>query len=273
MLNQFGFSLYGMINYFELKEEPLFEDIELFEGATVYEQEVPAIDKDELSFLIEEQCGDLLCYRQIPDRFKRAVENFFKINYENFSKLWIALMLQYNPLENYDRIENWREAYNSYTQRTDTTHYKNTDDLNYLGSETNTEKPTGSEKNTKVQTGDDITTNYVSADSSTDWEKDTKQEHEPPTKIEDTLSFTNRETENKLEFTNRFDKRTFEHTYLDGNDKNDHKGYDDHAGRIHGNIGVMSSQKLVNESIELGKTNFYQYVTDLFEKQLMLQNY
>lgn len=273
MINQMGFSLYGVINYFELKEEPLFENIELFNGGIIYEQTIPAVNKDELIFLIEEQCGDLLCYRQIPDRFKQGVENFFKINYENFKKLWIALMLQYNPIENYDRTEHWKDTFNSDNTRTDTTMYHDTTSKDYTGLERVTEVPSGTEKHTNVQTGSTITINQLSADDSETWRNDTRSEVEPPTKTEDSLTFTNRETRTDKDFIDRNDLETFTHYYDEGNDKNEHRGYDEKDGYIHGNIGVLSSQELVEKSINLAKTNFYQYVTDLFEKNLMLQNY
>lgn len=273
MINQMGFSLYGVINYFNLKEEPLFENITLYTGGVEYDQTIPPIDKDELVFLIEEQCGDLLCYRQIPDRFKKCVENFFKINYENFTKLWIALMMDYNPIENYDRTEDWKDSYNSFHDRTDTTEYHDTNSKDYSGKERETVTPSGTEKHTEAQTGNTITTNQLSADDSETWRNDTKSEVTPPTKTEDTLSFTDRQTQTDKEFFERNDLETFTHYYDQGSDKNEHRGHDDRHGHIHGNIGVLSSQEMIEKSINIAKTNFYQFVTDLFEKQLMLQNY
>lgn len=273
MYNVAGFTLNGMYHYFnDLKEEPLFVNIKLYNGGTEYEQTIPAIDYGCVVFTIMEQSGELLPYRQIPDRFKAAVENFFESYYESFKKLWIALNMQYNPIENYDRMESWKDTYNSDQTRIDSTNYKETDDVDYVGSETDTLSKTGSEKNTNQQTGTTITTNELSADNG-GWQNDTRSTVDPPTKIDDTLSFTDRQDTNVHNFTGRADNRTFEHTYLNGNDKNEHRGYDERSGRAHGNIGVLTSQQMVLSSLEIGKINFYTYIADLFERELLMQLY
>lgn len=268
-----GFTLGGMYNYFEIKEAPLFSGITLYNGGTEYEQTIPPINKNQLVFTIMEQCGELTTYRQIPDRFKQAVNNFFLCYYESFRKLWIALMMDYNPIENYDRNEKFKDTYNSDMTRTDSTHYQETDNLDYLGQETDELNKSGSEKNENKQTGNSVTTNELYADNGSSWKNDTRSTVEPPTKTEDTLSFTNRTDTNTKSFSNRSDERTFEHTYLDGDDKNEHRGYDEREGRVHGNIGVTTSQQMVLSSLEIGKINFYTYVADLFEKDLLLQIY
>lgn len=273
MYNIAGMTLNGMYHYFnDLKEEPLFENIVLYSGGIEFEQEIPAIDSGALIFTIMEQSGELLPYRQIPDRFKQAVEIFFKSYYESFRKLWIALMMDYNPIENYDRKEKWKDTYNSDQKRTDSTNYRDTDDIEYTGTETDTLVKTGSETNSNVQTGNTVTTNELSADNG-GWQNDTKSTVEPPTKTDDTLTFTDRQDTNTKGFNSRKDNRTMEHTYLNGNDLNEHRGYDEREGRAHGNIGVTTSQQMALSSLEIGNINFYTYVADLFEKELLMQLY
>lgn len=279
MYKQYGFTLFGVNNYFNLTEEPLFENIVLFEGGTVYNNEweegqiIPPINKETLINQIMEDNGDLLCYRQIPVQFKINVNQFFNSYYQNFKMIWIALNMNYNPIDNYDRHEYILDEYNSSNKRTDSTHYKNTDDINYLGSETNTNKPTGSETHELKQTGNTITTNRISADNSNDWSKDTQAEVEPPTKTEDKLSFTQRQTEDKKEFTNRWNKEAFEHIYLDGNDLMEHLGDDTKKIWAHGNIGVEKTSSIIKAEIEMRQFNFYEMVSKLFSKKLLLEIY
>lgn len=268
-----GITLNGMYNYFEITEAPLFNDITLYSGGEEFEQVIPPINKDAIVFTIMEQCGELACYRQIPNRFKQAVNNFFVSYYESFRKLWIALMMDYNPIENYDRKEKWKDTYNSDEKRTDSTNYRDTDDIEYVGTETDTLVKTGSEKNTNQQTGNTVTTNELDADNSSGWKNDTRSTIAPPTKTDDTLTFTDRQDTNTKGFNSRADNRTMEHTYLNGNDLNEHRGYDEREGRAHGNIGVTTSQQMALSSLEIGKVNFYTYVADLFEKELLLQIY
>ncbi len=268
-----GFSLNGMYHYFELKEAPLFANISLYQGGTEYEQTIPAISANQLIFTIMEQSGELLCYRQIPDRFKLAVNNFFLNYYESFKKLWIALNMQYNPIENYDRMENWKDTYNSDNTRTDSTHYKETDDVEYKGTETDELTKAGKESNKETISGTTITENELCADNVSGYHDDTKTTVTHPDYTNNELSFTGRTDTNEHSFTNREDNRTFEHTYLNGNDKNEHRGYDQREGRAHGNIGVTTSQQMVLSSLDIGRINFYTYVADLFEKELLLQLY
>ena len=101
-----GFTLYGVYDYFEEKEEPLFENIRLYNGGTYapgteYEQIIPAIDKNVLTDEIIERWGDFLCWRQIPDMFKSNVIRFFSKNYDKIVKndekvLEIVAYLLYN---------------------------------------------------------------------------------------------------------------------------------------------------------------------------------
>ena len=119
-----GFSLAGVDHYFKLAKEngdvskELFEDIELFEGGEFYDQEIDPIDNEILIDEIIEKFGELVTYRQIPERFKKMSDNFFKKNYKNFAKMQIALQMDFNPIYNYDRFEKGEDT------RTDTTSYK-----------------------------------------------------------------------------------------------------------------------------------------------------
>lgn len=280
MYNIQGFTLEGVYNYFEKKEQPLFANINLFQGGTVFSNEwedgevIPPINKNLVIDYIMENNNGLLCYRQNPDRFKKMVENFFESNYQAFKVIWLAINLSYNPIDNYDRKEYHLNEYNSSNTRTDTTRYKNTDDINYLGSETNTNKPTGSEKHEVKQTGNEVTTNYLSADNNQDWKKDTKSEVEPPTKTENTLSFTQRQTEDKKEFTNRWDKSTFEHIYISGNDLTEHGGDDTLKVWAHGNVGVAETSKIWSDEVKARLSfNFYEMVAKKFAQALLLEIY
>lgn len=280
MYNIQGFTLEGVYNYFEKKEQPLFANISLFQGGTVFNNEwedgevIPPINKNLVIDYIMENNNGLLCYRQNPDRFKQMVNNFFESNYQAFKVIWLAINLSYNPIDNYDRKEYHLNEYNSSNTRTDSTRYKNTDDINYLGSETNTNKPSGSETHEVKQTGNEITTNYLSADNNSTWKNDTKSEVQPPTKTEDKLSFTQRETEDKKEFTNRWDKSTFEHIYISGNDLTEHGGDDTLKVWAHGNVGVAETSKIWSDEVKARLSfNFYEMVAKKFAQALLLEIY
>lgn len=279
MYNLQGFTLEGMYNYFDKMEKPLFEHIHLFEGGIVLNNEweqgeyIPPIDKNLVIDYIMEYNNGLLTYRQIPDRFKLMVENFFESNYQAFKVIWLAINLSYNPIDNYDRKEYQLQEYDSSHKRTDSTHYKNTDDLDYKGNETTTVTPSGSESVATSYSGNEITTNTLSADNNDNWKNDTKSEVNRPTETS-TTTFSSRETETEKGFTNRSDNRTFEHIYLDGNDLNEHLGEDTLKIWAHGNIGTKETSEIwSNEVKQRMAFNFYEMVAKKFAKALLLEIY
>ena len=278
-----GFTLTGMYNYFNIVEHPLFENIRLFEGGTVYNnewedgQEIPAIDKAVLVDCILEEGCDLFTYRNIPDRFKIMVNRFFDANYNNFRMMWIALNMNYNPIDNYDRHEYILDEYNSSTKRTDSTHYKDTNDTTYKGKEKTTVTPTGKEKVSQKYESNQITTNMVSAENQSDFINADKSTVALPDNYTETEFTNSRKTETETEYgssnSNRKDESEFEHIYLDGNDLNEHLGDDTKKIWAHGNIGVEKTSSIIKAELELRQFNFYTYVARLFAKDLLMEVY
>lgn len=279
MYNLQGFTLEGVYNYFELKEQPLFENISLFQGGTVFNNEwetgevIPPINKNLVIDYIMESNNGLLCYRQNPDRFKVMVNNFFESNYQAFKVIWLAINLSYNPIDNYDRKEYQLNEYNSSNKRTDSTHYKDTDTLDYLGKEKTENTPSGTESNSHTYSGNEITTNTLSADNNGGWTDDTKSEVTHPTET-DTKSFTNRKDTIEKSFTNRTDDRTLEHIYLDGNDLTQHLGDDTLKIWAHGNVGVAKTSEIWLDEVKARLSfNFYEMVAKKFAQALLLEIY
>ena len=104
-------TLWGFYNY---TDKELFKDIRLPEG----------IDKEELVNLIMIECGDLFPYYQQPTYLKMQIDNFFNRKYDGFSKMVEALNMEYNPIENYDRMEEWNDGFEEHVEGTasDETH-------------------------------------------------------------------------------------------------------------------------------------------------------
>ena len=46
-----------------------------------------------------------------------------------------------------------------------------------------------------------------------------------------------------------------------------------HAGRIHGNIGVTTSQQMLEAELDLGYWNIYSRITDMFLKEFCIMIY
>lgn len=47
------------------------------------------------------------------------------------------------------------------------------------------------------------------------------------------------------------------------------RGLDDHRGRVHGNIGVTTTQQMINQSLELANYDIYLWVVMVFQKNII----
>lgn len=85
-------TLYGIYQY----DPTLFDDVSLPEG----------LEKDFLIDEIMRRSGDLFTYYQVPPMLKKNITNWFLRNYNQFYRMITAITAEYNPIENYDRMEN-----------------------------------------------------------------------------------------------------------------------------------------------------------------------
>lgn len=90
-------TLYGFYQY----DNTLFDDVVLPDG----------MDKDILISDIIRTSGDLYPYHQIPQRLKRNITVWFSRRLFDFECMYKAMRTEYDPFENYDRIENTRRVY------------------------------------------------------------------------------------------------------------------------------------------------------------------
>ena len=89
------FSLYGFYEW----DKSIFDGVVLPTG----------MDKDILINVIMDFSGELKPYHQVPSRLKYSITNFFKRRYPQYKRMYDALMIEYEALENYDRIETTRD--------------------------------------------------------------------------------------------------------------------------------------------------------------------
>lgn len=150
-------------------------------------------------------------------------------------KRWVdALAIEYAPLENYDRIEAW------------------TDTLDSDG----TSRTTGT-SDTTTTTNEDIVGQStvqtdVSAYDSSGYQPKEKVTTNSRTDDDTTQTIDNDTTENNTS--------TLDNTA-------------EHRGRVHGNIGTMTSQKMLADELDLGYWNIYSRITDMFLKEFCIMIY
>ena len=218
-------TLFGMYEYGkESGEYDIFDSITLPDG----------MDKDLLINNILIRGGEFEVLYAQPLFFKFCVDVWIAKWTPTIERWWRALNLEYDPLENYDRKEDWRDDTSTNkditTKRNDMT--------------------TASDKSTQTTTGN--VENTVSAFDQTTYQ--------PAENAATSGSASN-------------DSQTVSATGSLSSDKESGMQLSGHTGRIHGNIGVTTSQQMLQSELDIARFNIYEEITDLFLKELTIYTY
>ena len=192
------------------------------------------INKDTLCSNILLQGGEFEVQHGNPQFIHNAIGIWSKAWKESFQRWVDALAIEYAPLENYDRMEHW----------TDEKDLTNALDSTGVSSSVGTADTTDTINSTVENTKSAYDSNAYQPN-----EKDTTAS----TEVIDT------------DTTDRTTTTIDSDTVI--NDDNEHNG------RIHGNIGVTSSQELLNQELDLGYWNLYQRITQLFLQEFVIPVY
>ena len=176
-------TLIGFYNAYE-DYDPIFQDLTLPDG----------INKDLFINSLLLDAGEFEVLYADPDFFRNAISIWGQKWYRTFDKWFSALNISYDPLNNYDRTEEW-------------------------------------------------TTNTSSNSNST--------------------SQSNRSS---------FDTQTLQ-PYSSVNDSGTYGGNEIRSGRAYGNIGVTTSQQMLEAELSLQEWNLYQHMIDLFKTELLIPIY
>lgn len=194
-----------------------------FRNDTLFGFDVPeGINIDILKNNIILKSAEFECLYPDAEFFKLAVDLWSKKHYRTFSKWMTALNLEYSPIENYDRMEEWTD------QRADTGKILSSDTAN--------------------------TTNHNTNLASTDKSAYNSDSYSPVDKVSseanDTVNSSGSSTSETEQST---DVRR--------------------VGRAHGNIGVTTSQQMLQAELDIASWNIYEHITDLFLQEFCLMVY
>ena len=246
----------GLETALNYRNESIFDLMDLPEG----------IDKETVTDNIIVEGGEFEVLYADPDFFKNAVGVWSKKHYRTFEKWINALNIDYAPLENYDRFEDWSDTgnENSNTKRTGTTSDASNGSVNSSRSEHDNEHISG---DNKVVT-EGKTENEVSAFDSNSYQPENQSINEGQEKT--TSSNDRTASRNASDDTST-------HTTSNGS-STDNEDYTKgttgkHIGRIHGNIGVTTSQQMLQSELDIARFNIVQQITDLFLSEFVLMIY
>ena len=220
-------TLIGIENYLN-PDHSVFEKMQLPDG----------IDKETLIGSIILRCQEFELLYSDPDFLIDAVNIWSRKNYWTFDKWVKAINIQYDPLYNYDRTEEWTDTHEGdYSKAGSGNSSGNTSTTNNLHS-TNDVTVTHSEKafndSSYVGTTQDVTDQDTS-DTGT---------------VSGSYSNTNSDNES-------------------GDDSFENK----HNGRMYGNIGVTTSQQMLQSELDIARWNMYEHIADLFASEFCIMVY
>lgn len=217
-------TLRGFMDYCEADGVDLFGGLVLPEG----------IEKDLVCNNILMRGGEFEVLYSSPDTMISLIAYWARRHYRTFDKWVKALNIEYEPLFNYDRTEEW------------------TDTRESRGSSTRTDNLKDESKLHNEQTVDSEIENTRSAFDTSDY-----QPHDKSTTTSESSSD---------------DTGTVTHTGTQGNvDSRDDSGV--HKGHMFGNIGVTTSQRMLESELEIAKWNIYDHIADLFLQEFTIPVY
>lgn len=170
---------------------------------------------------------------------KLAIRSWSTKEVHNWIKLNDALTIDYEPLENYNRLEDWTD-YGTNSQKFNNAE---TGSSSQSGNSTTTNNSEGSNKD--FSTGyNDLTLNATGSSSTSGSGK------------AELVHSTNDKTQNESTGTNTGSQNNI------------------HSGRVHGNIGVTTSQQMLQSEVDLRtNTNIYDIITEEFKNRFCIMVY
>lgn len=246
-------TLYGMLQY----DPSMMDGVILPDG----------LDRDDLVSEIVQRMGDCYPYYQVPPMLKDLIARWFKRRFYDFSMMYQAMRAEYNPIENYDRHEEINHEMDQHGQ--DTTR-------NTLGTSYTDKAESGSENLlthglvTRSEGKEDSTNvKEVSAFDSNNFQ------NSEMTIVDASNGVTTTNSGNDVTKTKDNSSITHTNSGSDTNITEYGQGYKaKDYGRTHGNIGVTTSQQMIESELNLRQCNdLYAIIASLFEDAFMVRVY
>lgn len=238
-MSQAKITLIGVENYLN-PERSVFDQMVLPDG----------IDKDVLIGSIVLRCQEFELLYSDPDFLIQAVNIWSRKNYRTFDKWVKALDIEYDPLFNYDRTEEYEDVHdgnfgrtgsgNSYGTNTRTDNLTQTNNLTNTPGTTVTHSEKAYNDTTFVETSKDATTGTIT----------------------DTGTVTNTGTVGNA----------YADTTANSGSGTDHYK-NTHKARLFGNIGVTTSQQMLQSELDIAIWNLYEHIADLFCNEFCIMVY
>lgn len=246
-MSQAKITLIGLERYLN-PEQSLFDKMTLPED----------IDKDTLIGSILMRCQEFELLYSDPYFMQDAISIWSRKNYRTFDKWVKALDIEYDPLYNYDRTEEYTDTHSGQFGKSNSgtssgsSDYTRTDNLSQADDHTRTDNLSTTNTHSEKAYND---SNFV--DSQKDVISDSGTQRMAGT-VSNTGTQRNAGTES-------------------GSISNNENGTDSytniHTARLFGNIGVTTSQQMLQSELDIARWNMYEHIADLFCQEFCVMVY
>lgn len=236
-------TLIGIENYLN-PEHSVFEKLELPAG----------IDKDILIGAIILRCQEFELLYSDPDFLITAVNVWSLKNYRTFEKWVKALDIEYDPLFNYDRTEEYTDIHAGDFNRTATS------------------SDSGTNGNTRT---DNLTMTNNLSDTNDVTQTHSEKAYNDSNFVGTTQDVTDQDQSHTGTVTNTgtvTDSGSYSSNGSTGENGNDNYT-NTHTARLYGNIGVTTSQQMLQSELDIATWNLYEHVADLFCNEFCIMVY
>lgn len=241
-------SVLGLYNYGQINNDDLFSNLSFPSG----------IEKDDVVNNILEQCAEFETIYPDYEYMKFSIGMWSKRWYRTFEKWVNALAIEYEPLWNYDRRE-------SYTDTESETIDKDTTDRKSESEQTTATGKSDTTGHTETSdTVDETDTNSVVA-----YNSDTLHLKEQDVIDRDGTSKTNDSINSTV---NTSENRSLTDNITGTEDTSRDRTFE-HAAWLRGNIGVTTSQQMLEAELEIARFNLTQQIVDCFKVDMCILVY
>lgn len=208
------------------------------------------MDNEAMEMYILQYCGENEVRYADPGMLKKFVNIWFRANKTQFGRIWDTINADYNPLENYKRLEDSTRdiSENEATEGTSTLDSKVSGSATADGTDSGTESGTNN------------VDKFISAFDSTSLQPRESEEGENSS---NTSGTTHTESTNSST-GNQNGSNTGKRDRLE-NEKYNYSG--------HGSIGIITSQEMIKQEREIAQYDIYYYIAMKFEDEFTIPIY
>lgn len=209
------------------------------------------------------ECAELeVLFPDIPT-FKNMIGLWSKLNFPTWERIYNLSLMEYNPIENYNRVETETITDSRTESRTGTEEHTGTDTNRSTGNDTSINSGTNTETNSGTDSEINKTVGYDSNVLQLHDSSDITHGHV----ISSSSSGNSTVTYGKQDSLTHGEN-------IERGEEIEHNGENVRTNETHGNIGVMSSQQMATAEIELApKLNVMNMIVESFKERFCILVY